>query len=85
MAKQSRSRPGVARLRPLLALTALAAATLMLCAVAENAGAPAPSGGCEYGRTGLQAGGGVERAAVRERVNTLRMGPYVSGMRAPAR
>jgi hypothetical protein len=67
MAKQFRARRGVARLRPLLALTALAAATLMLCAVAENAGAPARATDCDHYYTALQAGGDVERAAVRER------------------
>ena len=85
MTKRFRSRPGVARLRPLLALTTLAAAILTLCVVAENAGAPAPTCGYECGYVRLQAGGAVERAAVGERVDTLGMAHGVYGMRSPAR
>jgi hypothetical protein len=83
MAKQFRSRSGVARLRPLLALTALAAAILTLCAVAENAGAPAPTTGCDCCYTEQYSGGTDAAHDVREVFRTHRL-PYC-GPRAPAR
>ena len=69
-----RTRRAMARLHPLVALTAIAAALLRLCAVAENAGAPAPAVGLSN-RTGLQAGWGGERPTSRDHSIGMRVEP----------